>query len=225
MIIACDTSTNVCSVAVVDEGSVLERWEITGPQVHIERVTPFLRSAMAYTEELGESPTALALAIGPGSFNGLRIGLATIKGLALALELPVIPIPSTDGLALGARTNLVGQGRAIIFSHRNLCHYADYRLSTHQTISSPEFHYGPWDELFGEGIDHYFGFPERGLIEWLKSSDGRAVNSRFHKISADAGQIGLLAEQRGLSTAVELDALEPLYNAVYEAKKWIPPTF
>ena len=56
-----------------------------------------------------ESIDAIAIAAGPGSFTGLRIGAATAKGLALALEKPIVPVPTTEGLAY----NLYGHNGVI----------------------------------------------------------------------------------------------------------------
>ena len=225
MIIACDTSSMLCSVAVVQDQNIIFQREVSGAQVHIEKLTPFLQEALAFSREYGRAPDALALAIGPGSFNGLRIGLATMKALALSLELPLIPVPTTDGLAFGVQRSLAGPGRAVIFSHRDLVHYADYELGPSREIKTPEFHYGSWDELEAPQVEHYFGSPERALGEWLASASGTGVKSRFSSVQAHAGQIACLAEQRPDDQALDLDALEPFYNAQYLARKWIPPSF
>ena len=104
---------------------------------------------------------ALAIAIGPGSFNGLRIGLATMKALALTLDLPLMPILTTDAMAFGLRHRLKGLCRAVIFSHRNFVHYADYQLGESGLITTPEFYYDTWNTLANEQVDHYFGIADR----------------------------------------------------------------
>jgi tRNA threonylcarbamoyl adenosine modification protein YeaZ len=225
MIIACDTSSSVCSVAVVHDQVVLQKWVTSGAQVHIEKLTPFLSGALELSKFKGIQLEALALAIGPGSFNGLRIGLATIKGLALTLGLPVIPIPSPDGLAFSAANTLSGNCRSVIFSHRNMIHFGDYQLGSSDQIITPDFSYTSWDELNSGVVDHYFGHAERGFAQWLDSQAGSAVKQRFHPIQADAGAIGRLAENRRDRAVHDLDLLEPLYNAQYVAQKWTPPQF
>lgn len=225
MIIACDTSSVVCSVALASRGEILFKREASGGQIHIEKLTPFLKEALSYCTSNNISPDALALAIGPGSFNGLRIGLATMKALAMSLELPLIPIPTTDAMAFGLQKMINGPSRAVIFSHRNFVHFADYHLKDEEQVATPKFHYGVWDDLFDEKIDNYFGTADRGFAEWLQGTQGNPVKQKFYPIAADAGQVALLAEMRRDRAVADLDALEPFYNAKYEAKKWVPPSF
>ncbi len=223
MIIACDTSSVVCSVAVAHQETVLFQREDRGGQIHIEKLSPFLEEALAFCESQTTPLTALAVAIGPGSFNGLRIGLATMKALAVALELPLIPIFTTDAMAYGLRQTLAGKSRAVIFSHRNFVHFADYDLNNDRPIVSPEFNYGPWDGLFHSDIDNYFGTSDRGFQDWLQTDQGQQIADKFTNIHASAAQVAILGESN--EAAPDLDELEPFYNAHYEAKKWIPPEF
>ncbi|MCF7825796.1 MAG: tRNA (adenosine(37)-N6)-threonylcarbamoyltransferase complex dimerization subunit type 1 TsaB [Candidatus Marinimicrobia bacterium] len=225
MIIACDTSSVICSVAVSDNGSVLWEKAASGGQIHIEKLSPFLKEALQFCTSWGKPAQALAIAIGPGSFNGLRIGLATMKALAVALELPLIPIPTTDALAFGIKDQLGGFSRAVIYSHRNFVHYADYDFSASNSIITPEFKYATWDQLPGKHIDHYFGKIDRGLKTWLQEPQAAEVQSKFTEVDAKASYVALLAESRTELGQTDLDELEPLYNAVYEAKKWVPPQF
>jgi len=225
VIIACDTSSVICSVAISDKGTILWEKEATGGQIHIEKLSPFLKEALIYYKSRGKHPEALAIAIGPGSFNGLRIGLATMKALATAINLPLIPIPTTDAMAYGMMDQLSGTSRAVIYSHRNFVHYADYEYSTSKTIVTPEFKYGAWDQINEKHIDHYFGKADRGFDTWLKGAEALEVQSKFVHTDAKASFVALLAESRTDMGIRDLDELEPLYNAVYEAKKWVPPQF
>lgn len=225
MIIACDTSSVICSVAVVHKGTCLWETHAEGGQIHIEKLSPFLRSAMDYCAQKGVDPSALAIAIGPGSFNGLRIGLATMKALATSLKLSLIPVPTMDAMALGMQGRLSGVSRAIIYSHRNFVHFADYNLSEAGKIMTPTFEYGPWDMLYQDHINHYFGKSDRGFETWLRSDAPAGLQAKFISVDSQASLVGQIAELRPDDGLHQLDALEPLYNAVYEAKKWVPPQF
>ena len=226
MILACDTSSVVCSVAISHHDEVIFEREAIGGQIHIEKLAPFIDEALHFCASNGHTLTALAIAIGPGSFNGLRIGLGTMKALALAKALPLIAIPSTDALALGMQNQISGLSRAVIFSHRNFVHFADYDLGGAEQVTTPQFHYESWDQLAGSDIVNYFGTADRGFAQWLEEDEtATPVREKFHPIHANAGLVARLAESRASEELVDLDELEPLYNATYEAKKWVPPTF
>jgi tRNA threonylcarbamoyladenosine biosynthesis protein TsaB len=97
LILAFDTATDVATSALVSDGEVLG--ERTSRAVTVlEDVDALLRQAGAHTGELD----GIAVGIGPGSFTGVRIGLATARGLALALDVPVAGVSTLDALAAGA---------------------------------------------------------------------------------------------------------------------------
>src|SRR3954468_19195763 len=97
LILAFDTATDVATSALVADGEVLG--ERTSRAVTLlEDVDALLRQAGARTRDV----EALAVGIGPGSFTGVRIGLAAARGLALALDLPVAGVSTLAALAAGA---------------------------------------------------------------------------------------------------------------------------
>lgn len=98
-ILAMDSSGNVASVAIL-EGDVLKaEYTIDYKKTHSQTLLPMLDEIKRMTESDLEDIDAIAVAAGPGSFTGLRIGAATAKGLGLALNKPIIPVPTTDALA------------------------------------------------------------------------------------------------------------------------------
>ena len=97
LILAFDTATDVATSALVDDGEVLGERSSRASTL-LEDIDALVRQAGAHTRELD----ALAVGIGPGSFTGVRIGLSTARGLALALDLPVAGVSTLDALAAGA---------------------------------------------------------------------------------------------------------------------------
>ena len=95
--LAFDTATDVTTVALVDDDELLGE-RSTRAVALLEDVDALLRQAGAHQRDLGR----LAVGVGPGSFTGVRIGLAAARGLALALELPVAGVSTLDALAAGA---------------------------------------------------------------------------------------------------------------------------
>jgi tRNA threonylcarbamoyladenosine biosynthesis protein TsaB len=97
LILAFDTATDVATSALVSDGEVLGE-RVSRAVTLLEDVDALLRQAGARTVEVD----ALAVGIGPGSFTGVRVGLATARGIALALRIPVAGISTLDALAAGA---------------------------------------------------------------------------------------------------------------------------
>ncbi|ATW25570.1 tRNA (adenosine(37)-N6)-threonylcarbamoyltransferase complex dimerization subunit type 1 TsaB [Candidatus Formimonas warabiya] len=98
-ILAIDTATKVAGIAIVDENGVLaESWLNTG-KTHSQRLLPMLEGMLSNADISWEEIHGFAVTVGPGSFTGLRIGLATVKGLAQVLDKPFVGIVSLDALA------------------------------------------------------------------------------------------------------------------------------
>jgi tRNA threonylcarbamoyladenosine biosynthesis protein TsaB len=97
LILAFDTATDVATSALVSDGEVLGE-RVSRAVTLLEDVDALLRQAGAHTAEVD----AIAVGIGPGSFTGVRVGLATARGLALALGVPVAGVSTLDALAAGA---------------------------------------------------------------------------------------------------------------------------
>jgi tRNA threonylcarbamoyladenosine biosynthesis protein TsaB len=97
LILAFDTATDVATSALVSDGEVLGERSSRASTV-LEDVDALLRQASAQTREI----EALAVGIGPGSFTGVRIGLATARGLGFALGVPAAGVSTLDALAAGA---------------------------------------------------------------------------------------------------------------------------
>ena len=95
--LAFDTATGVATSALVDDGEVLGE-RASRAQTLLEDVDALLRQGGAHPRDLD----ALAIGIGPGSFTGVRIGLAVARGLALALDVQGAGVPTLDALAAGA---------------------------------------------------------------------------------------------------------------------------
>lgn len=99
-ILAVDSSGLVASVAIMEDDTLVAEYTINYKKTHSQTLLPMLDEIVKMTETDLQSVDAIAVAKGPGSFTGLRIGAATVKGLALTLDKPVIGIPTVEGLAM-----------------------------------------------------------------------------------------------------------------------------
>lgn len=98
-ILALDSSGLVASVAIVTEDSMLAEYTVNYKKTHSQTLLPMLNEIVKMVDINMDEVDAIAVAAGPGSFTGLRIGSATAKGLGLALNKPVVAVPTLDGLA------------------------------------------------------------------------------------------------------------------------------
>lgn len=98
-ILAIDSSGLVASVAVIEDDNLIAEYTMNHKKTHSQTLVPMLDEIKNTTELDLKTIDAIAVAKGPGSFTGLRIGSATAKGLGLALNKPIIPVPTVDALA------------------------------------------------------------------------------------------------------------------------------
>jgi len=98
-VLAVNSATKVASAAVVNEEEVVGEFFLNTAKTHSERLMPLIDELFKYSDLTLDDVDGFALAIGPGSFTGLRIGLATVKGLAFFTGKPVVGISTLDGLA------------------------------------------------------------------------------------------------------------------------------
>lgn len=99
IILALDTSTMVAGVALMDEHKLLGEYTINHKRTHSQQIMPMVSMIMNNCEVNMEQIDAIAVAQGPGSFTGLRIGVATARGLAHAMNIPVVGVCTLDALA------------------------------------------------------------------------------------------------------------------------------
>lgn len=98
-ILALDSSGLVASIAVTEDDNLLGEYTINHKKTHSQTLLPMLDEVVKMTELDLNTIDVIAVAAGPGSFTGLRIGSATAKGLALALDKKIVPVPTVDALA------------------------------------------------------------------------------------------------------------------------------
>lgn len=98
-VLAIDSSGMTATVAVVEDTQTIAEYTVNFKKTHSQTLLPMIDTMGKMIELDLKSIDAIAVAGGPGSFTGLRIGSATAKGLGLALEKPLIHVPTVDGLA------------------------------------------------------------------------------------------------------------------------------
>ncbi len=99
IILGIETATMTGSIALMEEGRLISEYTLNMKTTHSSRLMPALDIILKDSLIDKSDIDGIAVSIGPGSFTGLRIGLATAKGLALGLNKPLIGVPTLDALA------------------------------------------------------------------------------------------------------------------------------
>lgn len=98
-IIGIDSSGLVASVAILEDNKLVAEYTVNNKKTHSQTLLPMLEEIVALSGLDIKEIDAIAIAAGPGSFTGLRIGSATAKGLGLALKKPIVPVSTVEALA------------------------------------------------------------------------------------------------------------------------------
>lgn len=98
-ILAIDTTGQTASAAIAEGNKLIAEFTLNYKLTHSQTIMPMVAEVCEKSETKPRDVDYIACASGPGSFTGLRIGAATAKGLALALEKEIVPVPTLDALA------------------------------------------------------------------------------------------------------------------------------
>ncbi len=192
--LAFDTATEVATSALVDDGEVLGE-RVSRAQTLLEDVDALLRQGGAHPSDLG----ALAVGIGPGSFTGVRIGLAAARGLAVALDLPGAGVSTLDALAAGAP----GAMPVIDARRREIFALVDGQP---RVLEPADLRVADGTVCIGNGAVRYRSvLEEKGAVVPPDGDERHLPRARFHaQLAGDLGPV---------------EAIEPLYLRLPDAKK------
>lgn len=98
-ILALETATSTCGVAVLQDETVIAQAHLYRPRVHSARLTPLIEAVLAHADVETDRLDAVAVSMGPGSYTGLRIGVSTAKAWALAADANLVGVPTLEALA------------------------------------------------------------------------------------------------------------------------------
>lgn len=129
-LLSIDTTTMQGSVALTDGEGLIAQEQLGVPGTHSARLMASIEQMLFCSGWTLRDIQGIAVAVGPGSFTGLRIGLATVKGIALALDIPLCGVSSLAALAL-AGAGFAGTVVPLIDARRGELYAAAYRVPLH----------------------------------------------------------------------------------------------
>lgn len=209
-LLAIDTASDACSVALLSHGQVFELHQAT-PRSHIHHILPLIEQLLKEAHMSLSEVDVLAFGCGPGSFTGVRIAASVIQGLAFALDKPVVPVSSLQALAQTAnRLFGVTQACVAVDAHMDELFWGVYALQANDvtglmhcvipdSLVTPGKIKFPEVKLFskdwvgvGSGWDRY----QKVLLD---QSQGRVIQAHSHCIAhaQDIARLALDLYQQG----------------------------
>lgn len=224
-ILALDTSGMNCSASIIDEEKVICDFNISTGTTHSQTLLPMIDAMLKYSEISLEDIDVFACSIGPGSFTGLRIGIATIKGFALAQNKPVIGVPSLVGLAYNI-SNFDGIICSILDARNDNVYAALFKYSDNKPVMIENYITDTIDSLIknlkekNEKIifvgDGSVVFKEK-LIENLNENANFAPLHLNNQLSTSIAKAAL--EKALLEQFETFDTLMPMYLKKSQAER------
>ena len=196
-ILAIEASGPVAGCALWEDGTLTAEYSVQYKKKHSQSLVPMLSEMSGMVDLELSSIDFIAVTKGPGSFTGLRIGAATVKGLGLALDKPVLPVPTVDSLAC----NLYGTDRLI-------CPLMDARRQQVYT--------GIYENRDGLGVP----VSEKALAETMEVPYLLApAHLNRQRAASTAVRAAQLYEECGEAALVSADDFRPEYLRVPQAER------
>lgn len=132
-ILGIDTSSNASSVAVIEDNKLICEYTVNTKTTHSQKLMPMIENMLLMSEVSINDIGAIAICIGPGSFTGLRIGMATAKAIAHVRDLPIIGVNSLE--ILGANMDLCDKKIcSILDAQRNQVYMGKYKFENNKIV-------------------------------------------------------------------------------------------
>jgi len=197
MLIAIDTATRVMSMALHDGENLLAEQNWYTPNRYTEEIGPGLQHMLTICEVNMEDIVGVGVAVGPGSYTGVRIGVSFAKGLAATRNLPLVGISTLDVIAAGQPYYQSGVGLvAVVPAGRGRIIVKSYRWRKGQWTSRAEPRLLEWEDLFEtiDGAACITGEVNRDGIEAIREAQENGLDIRLAPAANRMRRAGYLAE-------------------------------
>jgi tRNA threonylcarbamoyladenosine biosynthesis protein TsaB len=224
-LLAIDSSGLVASVGIVTESELIAEYTINYKKTHSQTLLPMIDAIVSMIDLEINEIDGIVVAAGPGSFTGLRIGASTAKGLGLALNKPIISVPTVDALGfnLYKTTDIICP---IMDARRNQVYTGLYEFISEEYVTiAPQMaveisdiaeevnKLGRSVIFLGDGVEVY----KNKLEELLTVPYTFAPNHLLKQRAGALGTLGLLYYKQG--KVVSADEFEPIYLRLSQAER------
>jgi len=213
MILHLETSTKICSVALSKNGELFDFIETSSDQfIHGEALTVMMDQLLKRNSIDIKSLLAISISLGPGSYTGLRIGLATAKGLSFGLGIPFIGVSSLESLVTLARTKYPDATIAAAFDARRdevflRIQQQNRVLLMDQPVIIREDFVSPADTLV------WVGDANVKLKEMLRTESQHAFDDEIQPSAI--GQIAIAFHRFSIGDFDDIDQIKPNYTKAF----------
>ncbi len=224
-ILGIDSSGLVASVALASDDTIVAEFTVNNKQTHSQTLLPMLEQVMKFSGMELDEIDGIAVAAGPGSFTGLRIGASTAKGLGLALDKPLISIPTVEGMAyqlaeadgiicpiMDARRNQVYTGIYEMQGQELQVLHEQYAVDIRELLEELK-NYNKKIHFLGDGVPVY-----RSIIE--EEFGGEFQFAPAHMSRQRAASVAVLGQKYYMDGKIETAAShKPVYLRKSQAER------
>ena len=215
-----ETSTTNCSVAIFNDLNLIEFAEVnTGDYSHSKSLHVFIDSILKKSKIFPKDLSAISVSKGPGSYTGLRIGVASAKGLCFALDIPLISIETLKILS----QNLLNKGIVIpcLDARRMEVYSAVFDIDNKmiRETRAEIINENSFEEYLNKNQVYFIGNANEKLKKIITNKNAEFIDNYFPY----ARQMGLLSFNKFKNNKFEnLDNFEPFYLKDFVGTKWNP---
>ncbi len=195
-ILSIETSTSICSVAIHEQGELIALAEIKEPGAHAEKLLLLVDELFEKAGLSFADLDAVAVSQGPGSYTGLRIGVSTAKGIAYALEIPLIGINTLQAMAASQQVAPGDYVVAVLDARRKEVYTQTFGDSLQELspIEAVVLEEGVFASILEKGRVYFVGDGVEKVKEEVKSANALFIADLA--ISLSAKNMGVLASEK-----------------------------
>jgi len=219
VILSLETSTDICSVALHNNGQLIAGDESLAAYSHAERLAPMIDEILVKNDLKVNELTAVAVSAGPGSYTGLRIGTSTAKGLCYALDIPLITVSTLESMLEGMTNDSAEQLFCPMLDARRMevyCLLADGKKNIIEPVAAKIIGTTSFADYLSSGKITFFGNGAEKCQQAISSKNATFIGN----IKPSATNIGKLASVKyNEADFADLVAFEPDYLKAFRTTK------